>query len=488
MASPFIFVKDLNAATFTADLASYLGTGEVVQSINLLRLSPVTSPALTAALSFSGSVLSVDLDGGTENTSYGLAVDVTTQSRTFTVTCGVLIQLDLNVVYATRNAHAFDALVGTIEAGDAAIGKGVFMLPANVDASMGYVTWDIVDNTGLVYASGNAYTYYVTADAFSTMVEASAVVNVPSSTPPTLNQQRYVLRWRLSGVGADQYASESLTVTHLATVPLGPEHIVEMAGDNVQVGLVLDRAFPVVQVSLFQGNAPIVPLTDVTTKERVSSGWYYRAGLDTSQLPAALDPYLVSWKYSDRPGAPAFRQQGHAFLVNPMILSAVEDVQSRVMRARTTLLGNADMVFDPVTVMTWLRRGRDMFNAAYGLITSFTMTEATGGVREFWLSYSEIEALRAQYLAEGEKAFDFQGQAISLSVDRTQYYQGLADSIQQGLDNSVREYKKNLQIKGITSGTGDVANAVAGYGSMGCVGIGWNAVSPSFTGGWSRRY
>jgi hypothetical protein len=79
MTSPFIFVKDLNAATFTADLASYLGTGEVVQSINLLRLSPVTSPALTAALSFSGSVLSVDLDGGTENTSYGLAVDVTTQ-------------------------------------------------------------------------------------------------------------------------------------------------------------------------------------------------------------------------------------------------------------------------------------------------------------------------------------------------------------------------------------------------------------------------
>lgn len=488
MTSPFIFVKDLHAATFTADLASLLGSGETVQSVALTKLSPITSPALIATITFFGSVLTAALDGGTENTSYGLAVDVTTQSRTFTVTCGVLIQIDLNVAYATRNPYAFESLVGTIEAGDAALGKAVFVLPANTDATLGYVTWDIVDNTGVVYAAGNAYTYYVTADAFTTLVEASAVVNVPSSTPPTLNGQRYILRWRLAGVGPDQYATESLTVTHLATVPLGPEHVVEMAGDTVQVGLVLEKVYPIVQASMFAGNTQIVPMSDVTTKDRVSSGWYYRAGLDTSALPATLDPYLVSWKYSDRATAPAFRQQSHVFLVNPMILSAVEDVQSRVMRARTTLLGQSDMVFDPVTVLTWLRRGRDMFNAAYGLITSFTMTQATGGVREFWLSYSEIEALRAQYLAEGEKSFDFQGQAISLNVDRTQYYQGLADSIQQGLSDSVRDYKKNLQIKGLTSGNGDVANATAGYGSMGCVGVGWNAISPAYSGGWSKYY
>lgn len=487
---PLIFVKDLHAAVLTMDLSSTLGVGETIVSASVIQTSPVTSPPITVTVDSVGSSGFVfTADGGAENVTYGVAIDVVTNLRTFTSRAAILVRTDLNVPYATRNPYAYEALVGTISAGDAALGKAFFVLPADIDATSGYVTWDIIDTMGRVYATGNAYSYLVTTDAFNSTIEASAVVNVPSSTPPTLDAQAYILRWRLTNVGtSDYYASESLRVESLATVPLGPESIVELAGDAVQLGLVLENPYPNVYVSVFSGNTQVVSPTQVHTKDRVSSGWYYRAGLDASHLRASLDPYLVNWKYHGASLVPAYRQQAHAFLVNPMILSAIEDVQSRIMRARTQLMGQSDMLFDPVTVMTWLRRGRDMFNAAYGLITSFTMVAATGGVREFWLAYSEIEALRAQYLAEGEKAFDFQGQAISLNVDRTQYYQGMADAIQQGLSDSVRDYKKNLQIKGITSGDGDVANAVAGYGSMGCVGVGWNALSPGYSGGWSRYH
>ena len=170
------------------------------------------------------------------------------------------------------------------------------------------------------------------------------------------------------------------------------------------------------------------------------------------------------------------------WLVLPSMFSAIEDVQATVSKARTTIDGAADMLFDPVTVMTWLRRGRDAFNAAGGIITEFNMTNATGQVREFWLKYAEIAALRAQYLAEGEKAFNFSGQAISLDVDRTQYYEQLASNILADVQDSVGTLKKNLTLKGISGGDGNVAGALGGGvpGAMGCVGIGLNAVSPNF--------
>ncbi|MEK9322795.1 hypothetical protein, partial [Escherichia coli] len=61
----------------------------------------------------------------------------------------------------------------------------------------------------------------------------------------------------------------------------------------------------------------------------------------------------------------------------------------------------------------------DAFNGAYGQFTSFTMTNARGPIREYWLLYAELAAIQSQYLAEGEKAFNYQGAAISLEVDRT---------------------------------------------------------------------
>jgi hypothetical protein len=120
------------------------------------------------------------------------------------------------------------------------------------------------------------------------------------------------------------------------------------------------------------------------------------------------------------------------------------------------------MVFDTQTLISFLRRGKDTFNGAGGYVTAFDMTDATGGVRDFWLGYSEVAMLEAQALAEGEKAFDFQGDAIQLSVDRTQYYNQAADNLRSRLENGVRQYKANLQLKGVSGGSGNVDGATLG--------------------------
>jgi hypothetical protein len=152
-------------------------------------------------------------------------------------------------------------------------------------------------------------------------------------------------------------------------------------------------------------------------------------------------------------------------------MMAMEDVRSMLQRAQTTLYQLPETVFSPEVILAHLRMGRDDFNAAAGVLTSFTMLNATGAIRSYWLGYSYVSLLRSQYLLEGEKAFDFQGQAISLNVDRTQYYQTMASDILGDLNNNVKPFKQNLLKKGVSSGDGDMGKVPA-TGNVGALGIG----------------
>lgn len=121
--------------------------------------------------------------------------------------------------------------------------------------------------------------------------------------------------------------------------------------------------------------------------------------------------------------------------------------------------------------MTWLRRAGDSFNGAYGQFTSYTFINAKGIIREFWLLYAELFALESQLLAEGEKAFNFQGAAISLDVDRTQYLDNAASKIQSRLDSELKPLKQNIIIKGQGSGDGSTDPSRLAPGAIGAVGI-----------------
>jgi hypothetical protein len=142
-----------------------------------------------------------------------------------------------------------------------------------------------------------------------------------------------------------------------------------------------------------------------------------------------------------------------------------------VNKARTTLYGRPDLLYPVPTCLTWLRRGADAFNIAYGQFTNFTFTNALGGIREFWLLEAELAAIQAQYLAEGEKAFSYQGAQISLEVDRTSYLDTAANAIQSRLDNELKSIKTNLIIKGNTSGDGSADPSALRAGAIGAVGI-----------------
>ena len=468
------------------DLSELLGPNSLVASATPYTLAPTTNPPLAfSVLALNGSIVDVQVQGGLDGTSYGVGLAIVDQNGVhYNFTVAVVVREDIAVVFQDTNPFAFQSLMDTIDIGGAAIGKAFFILPAGTEVSSGYVTWSLLDKSGTVYATGNAYDFTVTTTSTSIAIEAHAVVNTPSTLEPSYSNDTYQLRWELNLNNAvNQYAFENLRVAENFTVPLGAQDTVEMMGDLAYLDIVLDRAWEQVTADVYTSvnNTLLAQNVPMLQNKRVSSGWYYQAAFDTNSVSASLDPYIISWKYKNNIG-PSYRDTGQMFVVNASILRAVKSVEAMVAKAKTTLMGFQDELFTVPVIVTMLARGRDTFNGAGGYFTTFNMTNADSMIRELWLKYTEVQLLQAQYLLEGEKAYTFSGQAISLEVDRTQFYQSLANDIKTAADADAKAVKKNLLIKGLTGGDGSL-NGAGRYGSTGPIGI---SISPASPYGWGN--
>lgn len=489
---PFLYFKvPEQDSTIQADVTTMLIGNETITSVQVGAVQPQTTPALVVTLQSTGTpippLLTFLLQGGQDGFTYGFNATITTNARVFVITLAVTAQDPSFVPYTTQNPAAFQDLVGEIEAGNAAIGVAVFQFPAQIDPSRGFVTWELLAADGTVYAAGNAFQYTINHTGIENIAIAKSVISVPSTVPPTLNNQSYQLRYTLelpqsTGLPVDPttgnisqnvyFQFENLRVISSVTVPLGTQPSVELQGVPATVSIVVSKPWDNVTVELWSGGVQLTQPAAIQEYEPVSSGYVYSGVIDTSQLQVTLVPYQVVWKYwASTNQAVIYQESSDMFIVNPSILSAVHDLKAKVNKARTTLYGQPDLLYPVPTCLTWLRRGADAFNIAYGQFTSFSFTNALGGIREFWLLEAELAAIQSQYLAEGEKAFNYQGAQISLEVDRTAYLESAANTIQSRLDTELKPIKVNLIIKGATSGDGSIDPSKLQPGAIGAVGI-----------------
>jgi len=497
----FVFQKDaIGDSAIQFDISDKLLLSETITDITLGPVSPISPTELFISLT-SGSLpqVAATLSGGDNNVSYGVQLVVTTNARVFTCLIAVSVMTDVQVPYTTSNPMAYEDMVDTVEAGNAAIGTAIFQFPASFDPRGGFVNWELLTGDGTVYASGNAFDYQIQSSGISNNVIARSVINVPSSVPPSQFDQKYKIRYTLdlSNKGTPSldnqqyiyYSFEDVTVIGLTTVPLGVMPAVELQGNPATLEIVVDKLYDNMVVEIQCDNKTITGQR-VSNFQRVASGYFYTASAATNALPVSLEPYAVLWSYGNNSNAAqVFTESTELWVVNSSILSAVADVKRKITKAMTTLYGHADLIYTTEEVIAWLRRGRDAFNGASGNFTSFTMTNAKGAIREYWLLYAEVAALEAQYIAEGEKAFNFSGAAISLDVDRTGMLDAAASKIQSRLDNEIKPFKQNLIIKGNTSGDGSADISRLRHGAIGSVGITVTAASiwgGSGPGIWTR--
>lgn len=397
----------------------------------------------------------------------------------------------LEQIVSQTDDAAFYPIAEEILAGESVLTYGHFRFESGETFDTASSTWDLLDSDGVVYSSGNSHDIQVNQDTFGTSVLVTAYVSCPSDLPPTSHRKRYQIRWTLAFPLSEErkpiHFLQGIRVLGLTSAPLGPVHLVEVEGDDFTLEMVTDIGDDITMTGAIytSSNSKVGDLTVAAPPTEVSSGYLFTSRVTVSTFSpggnpfsASLDPYVAIWKgiQPSRPSS-ALRFTSEIYIVNPSILSAMESVRRMVSKARTTLFQQEDLLFDPVTMMSWLRRGRDMFNGASGLLTEFSMVDATGGVREFWIRYAEVSMLMAQSLAEGEKAFNYSGQAISLEVDKASVYQQMADSLKSQLDNDIKPLKQNLLKKGVSGGTGNLNGVASGSRAPSAVGIGLHPAS-----------
>lgn len=504
MASPFVYFKiPEQDTTILTDITTSIMAGETITAITASTPSPGSPDPLTYTITSGLSPqVTASLSAGDDGMSYGVTLTVTTTARVFLVSLAIVAQDPSFVPYTTSNPEAFQDLVDQIEAGKAAVGTAVFVFPPSVDASRGFIVWELMASDGTIYSAGNAFEYQQTQNGLANIVTAKSVVTVPSNIPPNLDGTRYQLRYTLSlpqaiGTPVDPltgtpgqnmfYQYESLRVVGLNTVPLGVQPSVELQGVPATISIVVDKIYDNVTVELWADGTQVAAPAQISDYQQTANGWVYSGVISTSQLMVSVAPYTLIWKYwTSTNSAEVFQESADFFVINASLMTAVTDVKAKINKARTTLYGTPDLLYPNATVLTWLRRGGDAFNGAYGQFTNFTFTNALGPIREFWLLEAELAAIQSQYLAEGEKAFNFQGAAISLDVDRTQYLDTAAAAIQNRFDQELKAIKTNLIIKGNTTGDGSANPTALQRGAIGAVGITitpasmWGRYSPGY--------
>lgn len=456
---------------------------------SLQAVTPATTPALTFTLvqdPADPQFYLVTIDGGQIGVTYAAVVVDGTENCL--LVCNVIDAVQSIIPYSVVNSEAFNDLVGDLDAGQSAIGSGVFAFGPELDATGGSVTWDLVDIDGRIWNNGNAFDYSVQSNGWSITAIGKALVTAPSDLPSVLDNQAYQLRWTLIlPDGQKFFTFENLRITSALTVPLGAAHVVEIIGDTAEATIVLDQLYENVSLEIYWDNdrvgsavvaSPGLSFVPVKT----SGGYLYKARIATDSMKMPyIKPWSLIWRYW-RSDDPSFVQTERAdmWVINPTVSQAMEDMKAKINKARTTIYGTPDLLFPYSTVLTWLRRAADMFNMAYGIPTSITFINPSGPVREYWLMIAEMLAIESQYLAEGEKSFSYQGAAISLDVDKTQYLDAMASKIQSRLDNELKPIKQGMIIKGNQNGDGSGDPSKLQRGAMGSVGISISPATPFY--------
>lgn len=153
-------------------------------------------------------------------------------------------------------------------------------------------------------------------------------------------------------------------------------------------------------------------------------------------------PYFAEWTYTSPTNG--MNVEVHPiYVVNTKMFMFIDGVRKMVDKARNNDI-NPALEYHDLDLAHYVLDGIQRINAHAPNVTSWTPSNIPTSIYPFVKKAGAIEALRAQYLAEGVNAFDFTGQSVTLNIDRTQYIQSVMDNLEQSFDEPLRKTKKIL--------------------------------------------
>lgn len=382
---------------------------------------------------------------------------------------------------------AFLHAIGQIVAGESAAARLSLTVPAALDLVDARIRWELLDASAKVWTLGDATDFISELSQTSPgqkTITAEIELAVPSNVVANEQGSMFQVRWTIdlrNGQQQQIFSFENFTVFPPNSTDLGAVDSVELFGDKAVVQLRLSHAPPFIRYECYRGNGRLFAARDVTSATNEAEGVVtYTGAIEPHEYQApSLDPFTVVWHYG-KTDTNTNKETTQAFVVTPIILDATKDMQNWLSRAYSDSGMQPGNMFSTADFVKYLRTGRDQFNASV-TPTNFSMIAADGPIRWFWIMYSCIAAARAQYLAEGMKAFNYSGQVVQLDIDRTPFWEQLASTMEQQVQEQVKPFKDALAKRGQLDGDGSNTLSLR-RGAVGAIGITAHGISPIRTG------
>lgn len=382
--------------------------------------------------------------------------------------------------------------IGSAIAGSIVNTRFKVSLPFDTVLVNAIATWELLDLDGFIHNAGTCgqiVSEQAPINPQEVNVFADSTIALPSSLAVNNYGSRYQIRYALNlQQQPTVYVFDQFQIVPETLVRYGPSSTLELATSGMQPTVFLTLPEPIdistmaCTVEIYNVQVTIAAIN--ATPSVTGNGYTYSALLPApNSLPAALvniDPYIIKWTYNDQQNNQQI-EIGRMWVLNSSILDVAKEVQAFINRAYTDGGIAPGTTFGTLDVIEYLRIGQDQFNAS-DKPTNFTFTNAQNAFRWFWVMYSSAAACRAQYLNEGMKTFNYSGQEVQLDIDRTQYWDTMATTLEQQANDQIKPFKDNLLRRGTLTGNGS-SDILLAPRAVGSIGITIHGASPLRAGG-----
>ena len=184
---------------------------------------------------------------------------------------------------------------------------------------------------------------------------------------------------------------------------------------------------------------------DITAPRTIGDLFYFDFSSGTSIPDLRVGNYGASpafalWEYS-LPGLPNQIEIHPIYILNSLMFRWINDVRVALDKAHNQDI-DPTLAFTDAELAHYVLSGLQRINITEPQNTNFTIMNLPDSFTYLLSKAAQYEALFAWHLAEGLKAFEFQGLSTQLSVDRTQYIQQAMDNVNQWLEEHIRKAKK----------------------------------------------
>lgn len=227
---------------------------------------------------------------------------------------------------------------------------------------------------------------------------------------------------------------------------------------------------------IYQDNKPLYPLDNLPSLNDAAYGKNNAIDRCTFTLPmqvpaASLGAYMLR---ADHTPAGTGSQRTYTYklwAITPQIMKAMSFLEDFLNKSKVEQV-IPELAYTDGDLLNYLERGLNLFNMIGGESTAFTGTNMQGVLFDAWVTCATYYALGSQLMAEGSLAYDFSGQGVSLSVDRTPQLDSALGRIEGVLDSRILPLKHTLWKQGFVTGDGSAGkNLLHNSQNIGTLGV-----------------